>query len=585
MGCYKSRLMALLVVVMVATACSGSAEPGAGDSTTGSTTGEGVTPQPDDVVANLVPIDPDALGELPSSPPTPELSGFTEADWDAVFADGDVELIRERLIELVLSGGSSGPTSSADPARRRAAAPGATIRAVPYFEIETRSENQTWEVDNGTRSGEVTANSEISYDTETSKQTASLTFTGDVTDTATGESIPVGLDLEMSADLCWDENGDRGGEFELTTTMPNESGEPVTESTSSAITAHSDGTATVDWGKTVDGNGVKVLGTFPDGMGPSDNAPTVSSSDDATTYVYDNGFTMETSGTDQATIDRLVTEMSYENPETASQVSFGAPPDPGNEGPGSSAYCLRVSADPASAVIEPDGETLGLTVSVTDWNGTPLPDAIVTMSGVDLGVYTGPTEGFSDHNGELATLYTSDQPGSEDVYVDVYYSMFNSFDVRSVIQIGETWTFAMTVDVENVTFLWDGLFVAGGGWLEGTGIGTVLGSGTCVVNGVEGPPAGVAGGFTFDLAGTIEDDDGAEFFSLLIDSTEAEIEFSNEDPRCGGFFDIAGDFLSQVPTFPSFIPNIEVQVSDGFGIVDLAMDPYIFELEISRLGE
>ena len=160
---------------------------------------------------------------------------------------------------------------------------------------------------------------------------------------------------------------------------------------------------------------------------------------------------------------------------------------------------------------------------------------------------------------------------------------------RPVPECEGYWAFAMTTDIEDVTFLWDGVFTVRDGRIEGSGDGTLLGSGRCVVTGLgidyTGPRAEVTGTFTFDLAGTTSEEEGAEFFSLLIDSSEAEIEFIFEDPVCGGWVDILRDFLSQVPTFPSFVPNAEVQVSDGYGTADLAIDPYIFEMEVTQLGD
>ena len=39
--------------------------------------------------------------------------------------------------------------------------------------------------------------------------------------------------------------------------------------------------------------------------------------------------------------------------------------------------------------------------------------------------------------------------------------------------------------------------------------------------------------------------------------------------------------------FPCSLPpdGFDVQVSDGLGIADLAIDPYIFQVEVARLGE
>lgn len=564
--------------------CQGDGNSETSDAETRSTMTDGEGASLDDVLANIQPVAPETVGD-PGSLPPPDLTSFSFDDWAGALSAGSPESVSQALTELVLQGGSGGQPESASRTNRLRAGLRTPSMSGFLAEIQTDTRAETWEGANDKFEGKAEGSREITFDSENAEQSARLTVTGEGTLIATG--APTGFELEATwrHDLCWSENEQRDGEVEVTTVLRDESGEH-TGSRFARATWASDGTLVVSWGMTVGGNTVVASGTSPDTLGPTGTTPTQSSSGDTTTYVWDNGYQIETSGPDGETIERL-TEQVGDYHEFSSDVVSATPPINVTSGPGSSGYCLQAVVEPGTAVIEPGGETLGLTIVVTDWNGNPVQGAGVEVGLVHFGAITGPTDGFTSNNGELGTLYTSDKPGVEHLFPDVRYSTFRA-DPEGEIRVGEFWTFAMTVDVEDVTFLWDGVFAVGGGLIEGSGLGTVLGSGRCQITGsgtnYTGPLAEVSGTFTFDLAGTTGMDEDAEFFELLIDSELAELEFSYEDPNCGAFVDIAREFLKQVPTFPEFVPNVVVYVSDGSGTADVAIDPYIFEVEVAGPG-
>ncbi len=152
---------------------------------------------------------------------------------------------------------------------------------------------------------------------------------------------------------------------------------------------------------------------------------------------------------------------------------------------------------------------------------------------------------------------------------------------------GQVWSLAMTLDVAEVTFLWDGVFSVSGGEIAGDGIGTLLGSGECVEQGVTIDVFEVTGMFTFGVTGTQTLRDGAEWLTLRVDATEADVELGAEDPRCVAFGELARSFFSLVPPLPGqyYPQGFEIQVADGIGFTDLAMDPYILEVDVALLDE
>lgn len=173
--------------------------------------------------------------------------------------------------------------------------------------------------------------------------------------------------------------------------------------------------------------------------------------------------------------------------------------------------------------------------------------------------------------------------------LDIYQRRAND---EPVPECGSAWSLAMTLVVAGdsgdvITFLWDGVFTVSDGEIDGEGIGTVLGSGQCRVNGSALPVREVTGMFTFEVTGTQVLRDGTEWLTLRVDATEAGIEFSYEDPECALLWDMNRVFLGLVPTFPaqSYPRGFDIQVTDEIGFVELAIEPYILEVEVTQLGE
>lgn len=247
--------------------------------------------------------------------------------------------------------------------------------------------------------------------------------------------------------------------------------------------------------------------------------------------------------------------------------------------------CLEVELSPEELSLE-SGESAPISATVRDWQDRPL--VVVVSAEAAQGTFApgfGPS-GAAD--GLWATTYTAPDGDYEtDRIVITAQRQAHVAKARMTVRApGQLWSLAMTLDVEEVTFLWDGVFSVSGGKIEGDGIGTLLGSGECVENGVTVEVVEVTGMFTFEVSGTQALRDGAEWLTLRVDATEAGVQLGSEDPRCVGFAEIAGTFLSLVPTFPAqyYPQGFDIQVTDGIGFSDLAMDPYILEVDVARLG-
>jgi hypothetical protein len=545
-----------------------------------------------------------ALDLAPLPAPEAIFAALTESDWLEVFAEDNARAIRRRLIELAIRRATEGnqgeALGDADVRGERIALRTGSARGVlRRAQVETTTKHEDSTFSDGTRSGSTSETLEEEFDSETARQTITLTIEGESFDSATGEPRSLLMVMRWEHDLCWSEGGTRTGEYETTTTVTVTTGDDTTSSSESrhaGAAYDGDGRPTYTWGSTVDGNSATATGTDPGAMGPGGESSTSSSSTgevETANAEWENGFEMEGSASgadyDEEAIGEILDEVvDYEN--FREELAFAQPPDPVNEGPGSVDYCLRTSLDPESASLLPDGETLGLTVTVRDWNEEPLQGALVETGPIQLGAFTGPTSSFSDHNGEFATLYTSAEPGTETIYIRVDYAGFDTV-VEGVIEIGGGWSLAMSMDVEGVTFLWDGTFLVRGGRVIGSGIGTVVGSGRCVSTGsggtYTGPLADAEGTFTFDVAGSHTAQDDGEWMTLQVRATEADVELSFEDPVCGAFVDIAKTFLNLVPTLPPQVyrDGFQVAIADGVGFADLAIDPYTLRVDVAELGE
>ncbi|MCH7670439.1 MAG: hypothetical protein IIC71_14750 [Acidobacteria bacterium] len=162
-------------------------------------------------------------------------------------------------------------------------------------------------------------------------------------------------------------------------------------------------------------------------------------------------------------------------------------------------------------------------------------------------------------------------------------------------QVDSTWSLAMTLDMmtdpgEVIRFLWDGVFtVDADGEVDGEGIGTILGSGKCVENDVTLEVIEVTGTFTFEVTGTRTLRDGAEWLTLRVDATEADVQWRAQVPRCVAFAEsFPTAFFSAVPTFPAqwYPQGFDIQVADGVGFADLTMDPmFVLEVDVTQLSE
>ena len=97
----------------------------------------------------------------------------------------------------------------------------------------------------------------------------------------------------------------------------------------------------------------------------------------------------------------------------------------------------------------------------------------------------------------------------------------------------------------------------------------------------------VTGTFMFEVTGTRSLRDETESLNLRVKSAEADVQLGTENPRCGGLAEIAGTFLSLVPTFPAqyYPQGFNIQVANGIGSSSLAVEPYLLVVEVAQLGE
>jgi len=569
------------------TDASPTSEPAPVDSTIGTTTDDDVG----EAIADLQPAQPASFSLDPSPPPEDILAGLAGIDWAAVFEGDDPAEIRSQLVGAVREAadlGSAGlPRHLVDRVRDRRMRGGSPAQRGAAT-AETTSEEATQEFDNGTISGTLTGTTSQTIDPVTARRTIVVTIAGDAVDSATGQTKHAEVVLRFEHDLCWNTEGIRTGSYEQTVTVTvDEDGTTQTSTGSRRAGATEDPSSSepdYTWGAARDGNSASASGSYPGAMGPGNTASRTAAPGGSETFEWDNGYQMQTSGSDPVTIAELSGLVGDYN-NFVDEFAFATPPSRVDW----EEFCLRVTVEPEVASLHPDGDVLGITVQVTDWTDTPLPEARVRVRGATLGAFTGPTSGESDHNGEFATLYTSDQEGTEEILIPVAYAGFEPF-AELTIQIGPAWALTMTMDIEDVTFLWDGLFSPGQGLFDGDGIGTIIGEGRCEVTSsagsYTGPIAQVGGTFTFTIEAEHDSDDDGEWFTIEVTSSEAEVDISYEDPACGGFTDIARGFFEIAPTFTNGIrrPGMVVQVTEGFGTIDVPFDPYVLEVEVRQLG-
>jgi len=161
---------------------------------------------------------------------------------------------------------------------------------------------------------------------------------------------------------------------------------------------------------------------------------------------------------------------------------------------------------------------------------------------------------------------------------------------ETVPECDALWSLAMTLDVESdtgdIAFLWDGVFSVTEGEIDGDGVGTLLGTGGCVVNGTTQQVFDVTGAFTFTMTGTFTgtDDDGQ--LNLRVESTEADVELDAEGSACEVIVDIVRVFLATVPTLPSLYhpEGLNIEVTDGVGASNVPVEPYNLEITVAQLG-
>ncbi len=409
----------------------------------------------------------------------------------------------------------------------------------------------------------------LTYDSETHSWEIKISKSSSVSSSqpdAQGARIGVDLQISASAPQCWDEEGN----MTAATAVTGEVTRVAADGSSDTVEVGLEMTLnfserTFDYEMQIDGN------TFASQDGVETVDPALSA------IFYDDD--------DIATL-RAASEVISTAGAIAGLVTSFAALEKAREGPlDTTSDCLKVELSPAALSLESE-ESAPIAATVLDWQDRPL--VVVTSAEATQGTFA-PAFGPSGTDGVWATIYTAPDGDYETdrIVVTAQRQAHVAKAYMTVGPPGQVWSLAMTLDVAEVTFLWDGVFSVSGGKIAGDGIGTLLGSGECVEQGVTIDVFEVTGMFTFEVTGTQALRDGAEWLTLRVDATEANVELGAEDPRCVAFGEIARSFFSLVPPLPGqyYPQGFDIQVADGNGFTDLAMEPYILEVTVTRLDE
>ncbi|GBE20679.1 hypothetical protein BMS3Bbin01_00017 [bacterium BMS3Bbin01] len=563
------------------------------------------------VLADLRNLGQAGDGEQPG--PQDIVDALSRIDWAEAIGGDDARSIAANFERATVFGGvaallGASPTTNSGSAALMVAGDTRSVPAAFAFDAASTDRQGTiaheeGTISQGTKSGTTSMDATRTMDPDSGRETTVWTTRVDVTDSATGKRTIAETKVEISHDVCWGEDGARQAEITTTTNVTVVTAEGTKTSTTSRTTTtkrRPDGSISTSVSVTVDG--VTVAHTLEDSdlSGP----PTEEVSDDgetATFTIREGRSTTTVSASKEAMSvkpevwDEKLGEAAdamgdAERLQQDLDVLVQALQPPLTSGaPGGNQYCLKFSVDPSAASLEPDGETVAIDATVLDWQDRPVVGAIVTVSGARLGSVD-PQIGPASTDGTWTTTYTSGKQGTETL---TFEAARYGYKVKRTakIKIGtSTWAFAMTLNIEDVTFLWDGVFSVDGGEIDGGGIGTIIGSGQCVWESSDGdyvgPVAQVTGSFTFDTfgTGTLEEDSGT--MSLRVESSEAEAEISYEDPNCGALVDLLKDFLRTTPTITNAFPReFQIEIVDGQGTLTIPQDPYALEIEVSRIGD
>jgi hypothetical protein len=362
-----------------------------------------------------------------------DVSGETRAD-DATVADLADALVAVDWIGLL----TDDPATTASNLRRamldvvRQTAPtsgvGTLLAAAPVrwlggaasIPLVPRFETATVEVDDG--GTQTTGDVEQTIDENTSKETteASIETTG--TDSNTGEAVTVSIKKTVTRDLCWAEDGTRQSSSTTETTVTRQTADgPVeaTISTTVTVTVDPSGTMTASMSVTQDGYTVTITadtGAVP--AGGATDTETIDGDHHTATITLEDGqtFTAEWDGDlDQEKLETVAKTLEEMTPDLAEDLEdqFDNLKKPLNDtSPGGNEYCIHLTLDPFEATLGPDGETLAITATVTDWADRPLVAAVMTVTPARLGSIA-PDVGSTGGSGDWQTTYTSGDTGVE----------------------------------------------------------------------------------------------------------------------------------------------------------------------------
>ncbi len=271
--------------------------------------------------------------------------------------------------------------------------------------------------DGTTASGDV----ETSVDRESGKETTTFTVDSTGRNATTGAEVGVRIEGQRTRDLCWSEDGTRQSSTTTTTTVARETDGSATETTittSTSATFDPSGAINVSASVTQDGY-TATMSKGTDSL-PSGESDTVTYDDGrysaSTTLEDGTSLTVSWEGDfDQAKFDTALEtfeKMASGLAEAIDDELENLKKPLNDSSPGGNEYCIRLTLDPTTAQIGPDGEKLVITATITDWAERPLVAAVVNVGGARLGSVA-PTIGTATSSGEWQTTYTSGDSGVE----------------------------------------------------------------------------------------------------------------------------------------------------------------------------
>jgi len=357
------------------------------------------------------------------------VDALARLDWAEILTAGHPLQIAARIERAVLD--TPAAARDSDPGSE-AASRGATaslptparqsqVAVLAVYEFRFDSARKEQQISDGTKSGTVGMEVDVSFDEPSGRETTTVTVDGDVTDSATGERVIAHNESKSYHDACWGEDGARESGTSTTTQVTTESAtgsETSERSRKTTVRRETDGSVTIGVSVTIDGHTVGIrrgdsVASGPQGETLSTEGDqitfTIRTDEGETTVSVDKDVTFSDETIQQA-LDEIGDADKLDSDVESAGEALRRPLSPSSRG--ADEFCLKLSVDPTSGSLEADGDTLTFNATVLDWNSRPVVSAVVTVEGARLGSVS-PKLGPASTEGVWTTTYTSGEEGSE----------------------------------------------------------------------------------------------------------------------------------------------------------------------------